>query len=155
MPKFELTCRVSASMPFVWKHFTADLLAKLAPPFPIARIIRFDGCQANDQVIIELDFLIYKTRWTSKITSYQFDSQSHVFVDEGVIVPFGIVAWKHEHRIEASGENSTLVIDKIQFQTNNKLLDLLLFPLIWGMIAYRMPLYKKHLRQPKTLWNLA
>ncbi|MEY4384047.1 MAG: hypothetical protein RI995_1589 [Bacteroidota bacterium] len=151
MPKFELTCRVSASMPHVWKLFTADLLAKLAPPFPIAQIIRFDGCQANDHVIIELDFLVYKTQWTSMITSYQSDGQSHVFVDEGIKVPFGIIQWRHEHRIESAGGDESLIIDKIQFQTNNKLLDLLLFPFIWGMIAYRMPLYKKHLRQPKTL----
>jgi ligand-binding SRPBCC domain-containing protein len=151
MPKFELTCRVSASMPYVWKRFTADLLAKLAPPFPIARIIRFDGCQANDHVMIELDFLVAKTVWTSIITSYQFDGESHVFVDEGIKVPFGIVTWRHEHRIEVIGEKETRVIDRIQFQTNYKLLDLLLFPLLWGMIAYRMPLYKKYLRQPKTL----
>lgn len=151
MPKFELTCKVSASMPYVWKLFTADLLAKLAPPFPIARIIRFDGCQANDQVVIELDFLLYKTRWTSIITSYQTNGQSHVFVDEGTQVPFGIIQWRHEHRIESINAQETKVIDKIHFQTNYKLLDLLLFPLIWGMIAYRMPLYKKHLRQPKTL----
>jgi len=151
MPKFELTCKVSASIPYVWKLFTADLLSKLAPPFPIARIIRFDGCQANDQVVIELDFLLYKTRWTSVITSYQTDGQSHVFVDEGTQVPFGIIQWRHEHRIESINAQETKVIDKIHFQTNYKLLDLLLFPLIWGMIAYRMPLYKKHLRQPKTL----
>ena len=151
MPKFQITCRVTASMPYVWQHFTSELLAKLAPPFPIARIIQFDGCQANDQVIIELDFLFYKTRWNSVITSYQTDGQSHVFVDEGTKVPFGIIHWRHEHRIESVHSQETLVIDKILFQTKYKLLDLLLFPFIWGMIAYRMPLYKKHLRQPKTL----
>jgi ligand-binding SRPBCC domain-containing protein len=123
--------------------------AKLAPPFPIARIIQFDGCQVNDKVCIELDFLLYKTRWNSEITAYQADATSYVFVDEGTRVPFGIKIWRHEHRIEAISENDSAVIDKIQFQTNYKLLDWLLFPLIWGMIAYRLPLYKKYLHQPQ------
>ncbi len=150
MPAFEFRCQVSAAMPAVWKKFTAELLAKLSPPYPIARIIRFDGCQANDQVHLTLDFLIYQTDWTSRITSYQFDGDSHVFVDEGIQVPFGIQHWRHEHRIETYPSGGTMIIDKIQFQTQYKLLDWLLFPFIWGMIAYRMPLYKKHLRQPKN-----
>ncbi len=149
MPNFQITCRVSASLHYVWSQFDQNLLAKLAPPFPIARIIQFDGCQVNDKVCIELDFLLYKTRWNSEITAYQADATSYVFVDEGTRVPFGIKIWRHEHRIESISENESAVIDKIQFQTNYKLLDWLLFPLIWGMIAYRLPLYKKYLHQPQ------
>jgi len=151
MPKFTVSCQVTGSMPYVWSIFDKDLLAKLAPPFPIARVIRFDGCKAHDQVIIELDFLIYKTRWTSEITSYIGDATSHVFVDEGIIVPFGIKTWRHEHRIEVNNKTQSVIIDKIHFQTRYILLDWLLFPLIWGMIAYRIPLYKKLLKQPNTL----
>lgn len=149
MPNFQITCRVSASLPYVWSKFDQSLLAKLAPPFPIARIIQFDGCQVNDKVCIELDFLLYKTRWNSEITAYQVDATSYVFVDEGTRVPFGIKTWRHVHRIESISEQESAVIDKIQFQTNYKLLDWLLFPLIWGMIAYRLPLYKKYLHQPQ------
>ena len=151
MPNFIVSCRVSASMSHVWSVFDERLLAKLAPPFPIARIIRFDGCQAHDVVIIELDFIIYKTQWKSVITSYMADSTSHIFVDEGTRVPFGIKQWRHEHRIEYINPSKSVIIDKIQFQTDYKLLDWLLFPFIWGMIAYRIPLYKKLLHQPKTL----
>ena len=147
MPNFKISCQVSASMSYVWSVFDERLLAKLAPPFPIARIIRFDGCKAQDEVIIELDFLILKTRWNSEITSYISDSTSHVFIDEGTRVPFGIKKWKHEHRIEVINKTQSLITDKIQFQTNYKLLDWLLFPFIWGMIAYRIPLYKKLLKQ--------
>lgn len=149
MPNFQITCRVSASLPYVWSQFDQNLLAKLAPPFPIARIIQFDGCQVNDKVCIELDFLLYKTRWNSEITAYQADATSYVFVDEGTRVPFGIKTWRHEHRIESISVHESAIIDKIQFQTNYKLLDWLLFPLIWGMIAYRLPLYKKYLHQPQ------
>jgi ligand-binding SRPBCC domain-containing protein len=149
MPNFQITCRVSASLPYVWSKFDQNLLAKLAPPFPIAQIIQFDGCQVNDKVCIELDFLLYKTRWNSEITAYQVDATSYVFVDEGTRVPFGIKTWRHEHRIESISEQESAVIDKIKFQTNHKLLDWLLFPLIWGMIAYRLPLYKKYLHQPQ------
>lgn len=138
-------------MTHVWSNFNEKLLSKLAPPFPIARIIQFDGCNAQDKVIIELDFLVYKTRWSSVITSYISDSTSHVFVDEGTQVPFGIIKWRHEHRIEYINKTQSLIIDNIQFQTRYKLLDWLLFPFIWGMIAYRIPLYKKLLKQPKTL----
>ena len=149
MPNFQQSCRVSASLAYVRDQFDKTLLAKLAPPFPIARIIQFDGCKEKDQVSIELDFLIYKTRWDSVITSEHSDATSFVFVDEGTKVPFGIKQWKHEHRMESISENESVVIDKIHFQTNYKLLDWLLFPLLWGMIAYRFPLYKKHLHQPR------
>lgn len=148
MPSFQITSRVSASLPYVWSKFDQNLLAKLAPPFPIARIIQFDGCQVNDKVCIELDFLLYRTRWYSVISSFKADTTSYVFVDEGTKVPFGIKAWRHEHRIESIDEKTSSIVDKISFQTNFKLLDCLLFPLIWGMIAYRIPLYKKYLRQP-------
>ena len=149
MPNFQITCRVHASLPYVWSQFDQHLLGKLSPPFPIARIIQFDGCQVNDEVCIELDFLIFKTRWHSRITAFQADATSYVFVDEGTRVPFGMKAWHHEHRIESISAIESAIIDKIQFQTNYKLLDWLLFPLIWGMIVYRLPLYKKYLHQPQ------
>jgi len=149
MPNFQLSCPVNASLPYVWSKFDQNLLAKLAPPFPIARIIQFDGCQVNDLVCIELDFLLYKTRWKSVITAFEADSTSYEFVDEGTSVPFGIKQWRHEHRMESISESESMVIDKIHFETNYKLLDWLLFPLIWGMIAYRYPLYKKYLHQPR------
>ena len=103
----------------------------------------------NDKVCIELDFLLYQTRWYSVISSFKADASSYVFVDEGTSVPFGIKTWRHEHRIESISPNECAIIDKIQFQTNYKLLDWLLFPLIWGMIIYRIPFYKKYLHQPQ------
>ncbi|MEY4954560.1 MAG: hypothetical protein RI981_645 [Bacteroidota bacterium] len=149
MPNFQITSQVSATLPYVWSKFDQKLLAKLSPPFPIARIIQFDGCHVNDKVCIELDFLLYRTRWYSVISSFKADASSYVFVDEGTSVPFGIKTWRHEHRIESISPNECAIIDKIQFQTNYKLLDWLLFPLIWGMIIYRIPFYKKYLHQPQ------
>jgi hypothetical protein len=52
----------------VWTQFDADLLKKLSPPFPQVRIVRFDGCQTGDIVTLELNLVLAKPLWTSKIT---------------------------------------------------------------------------------------
>ncbi len=59
--------------------------------------------------------------------------------------------WRHEHRIEKHDAKSADIVDKISFQTKYWLLDYLLFPLFWGMIVYRIPLYKLYLNQPTNL----
>lgn len=145
MPSFQVRTRVNASMKDVWTLFDATLLAKLSPPFPKVRIVRFDGCQTGDMVSLELNLLFAKLPWTSQITDSIQKEDVCAFVDEGVEMPFGLRAWRHEHRIEKQDVTSCTIVDQISFKTNYLLLDYLLFPLFWGMIVYRIPLYKLYL----------
>ena len=72
----------------VKEGFTEALFAKLAPPFPPVKVLRFDGCRAGDLVDLELNFIFFKQKWTSKITEDHLDAQEFRFVDEGIVLPF-------------------------------------------------------------------
>lgn len=151
MPSFSVRTRINAPMQDVWTQFDAALLSKLSPPFPKVRIVRFDGCQTGDLVSLELNLLVAKLIWTSQITDSIQNEDFCAFVDEGVKMPFGLTAWRHEHRIEKHDLKSCTIVDQISFKTNYLLLDFLLFPLFWGMIVYRIPLYKLYLNQQTSL----
>ena len=64
------------------------LFNKLAPPFPRAKLLRFDGSTTGDVVEVELQFGLFKQRWQSLIVEHGQDSQSIWFVDEGKQLPF-------------------------------------------------------------------
>lgn len=151
MPSFRVRTRVNATMQDVWTKFNADLLKKLSPPFPQVRIVRFDGCQTGDIVTLELNLILAKPLWTSKITDSVQNELACYFVDEGVEMPLGLTAWRHEHRIEKKDEKSADIVDKISFKTKHWLLDYLLLPLFWGMIVYRIPFYKMYLNQQTSI----
>ena len=147
MPSFRVRTRVNAPMQDVWTQFDATLLKKLSPPFPQVRIVRFDGCQTGDIVTLELNLMLAKPLWTSKITDSVQGEQACYFVDEGVEMPLGLTAWRHEHRMEKIDPKSTYIVDDISFKSKNWLLDYLLLPLFWGMIVYRIPFYKLYLNK--------
>jgi ligand-binding SRPBCC domain-containing protein len=151
MPSFRVQTRVNATMENVWSRFDASLLTKLSPPFPTVRIVRFDGCQTGDQVSLELNLIAVKPIWNSLITSSAQTDTHCVFVDEGTKMPFGLIAWRHEHRIEKIDAGHCQIVDQISFKTKFWFLDYLLFPFLWGMIVYRIPLYKLYLNQPTNL----
>ena len=145
MPSFIVRTKIKAPMQSVWTNFNAALLAKLSPPLPTVKIIRFDGCAQDDLVILELNLIVKKVIWSSKITASEQTATYCSFTDEGIEVPLGITQWKHVHRIEFLTEETCQIVDHIRFTTSNTLLDMLLFPFIWGMIVYRIPLYKHFL----------
>jgi ligand-binding SRPBCC domain-containing protein len=148
MPSFQVRTQVNAPMQYVWSRFDETLLAKLSPPFPQVRILAFDGCQTGDQVSLELNLLLYKPIWTSQISSSEQTENYCVFVDEGIVMPFGLRYWRHAHRIEKNDTETCTIVDQISFNSNYWLLDYLLIPFLWGMIVYRIPLYKRFLTKP-------
>ncbi|MFM6948886.1 MAG: SRPBCC family protein [Aquirufa sp.] len=143
MLKFSLQTKINSTIDLVWKQFDKDLLEKLSPPFPLIRISTFDGCNVNDNVVIEMNFLLYKTSWSSLIIENQTSESEKYFIDQGIKMPFGLKYWKHKHGLKMINDHQTAIIDSIEFQTNYRILDYILFPLFYGMILYRIPLYKK------------
>jgi ligand-binding SRPBCC domain-containing protein len=143
MLKFSIQTPIKASMTNVWKQFDQNLLEKLSPPFPIVRISTFEGCHTNDRVVLEMDFLLLKTTWSSIITDFQESESENFFIDEGVKMPFGLTYWQHKHSVKKLTDASSAVVDTIQFKSKFFLLDYLLYPLFYGMILYRIPIYQK------------
>lgn len=126
----------------VKKGFDEKLFTRLSPPFPPVKLERFDGSKKGDLVSLELDFLLFKQKWTSLITDDQTNDQEFYFVDEGTELPFFLKKWTHKHRIIKKGDQS-IIRDEIEYEGPFKIMTWLLFPALWGQFMYRKPIYKK------------
>ena len=140
--KLKIQTSVEKNYLQVWEGFTEDLFNQLSPPFPPVKVMQFDGCQKDDTVELELNFLLFKQRWKSLITDQQSTNTEIFFLDEGVKLPFFLTFWKHRHRIIKNGD-STIIADEIEFRTPTLLTNYLFYPLLWLQFAYRKPIYRK------------
>jgi ligand-binding SRPBCC domain-containing protein len=140
--KITVSTRVDKNYLEVKEGFTEKLFLNLNPPFPPVKLLRFDGSSKGDIVILELNFLIFKQKWTSKITADHTDENEFYFIDEGIELPFFLKKWKHKHRVIKSG-NGSLIKDEIDYTGKFGLMTLLLFPVLYGQFLYRKPVYKK------------
>ncbi len=145
MLSYSISTPIQAPISHVKKLFTADLLLKLSPPFPKVALQRFDGCKKEDTVILIINLIFLKVTWSSLIIEDQETEDEWYFIDQGVIMPFGLQFWQHKHRVKKIDHKSCEIIDEISFDAQNSFLNYLLFPFLWGMIFYRKPFYKKYL----------
>jgi ligand-binding SRPBCC domain-containing protein len=143
--KLSISTTVNQSWAQVTEGFTEKLFLSLNPPFPPVKLLRFDGCHKGDVVALELNFLLFKQNWDSLITSDETGTGHFQFVDEGAKLPFFLRRWVHRHRIEQSGEGTT-ILDAIEFSTGTWLTDVLFWPVLYGQFAYRIPIYKRFFR---------
>lgn len=127
----------------VFQAFDINLFMKLKPPLVSLNVIRFDGCQKGNEVHIEVKILWMKQKWISLITDQQSNENKIYFIDEGVLLPKPLKYWKHKHIIEKSIDSS-IIIDDICYNTNNILLDFLLFPALFLQFYFRKPVYKSY-----------
>ncbi|MBI0401480.1 SRPBCC family protein [Cyclobacterium marinum] len=123
--------------------FNSDLFKALNPPFPPVKLLRFDGSSPGDLVSLALNFIFFKQEWTSKITADHLDEKEYFFIDEGIKLPFFLKKWRHKHRIVANGVDQSTIIDEITFSTPNRLLDYLMYPVLYFQFSLRKPIYKK------------
>lgn len=140
--KLKISTEVGQALPQVILGFNEDLFKKLSPPFPKVILKRFDGCLKGDIVSLELDFLIFKQMWTSEIISYESNPEKFEFVDKGIELPFFLMSWQHRHTLLL--ENGVVsIVDDINFSSNFKFFDYLLFPVMYLQFFFRKPIYKK------------
>lgn len=154
--KLRVTTRVDASLEAVDAGFTKDLFERLNPPFPIARLKAYGGEHPGDLVKIELDFLLFKQLWVSEIIDREESTDEIYFTDVGKELPFFLKEWRHRHilkRDKATG--GTFIIEDVDFQGPALLPNFLLYPALWGLFAYRKPIYRKVFRAQKQQQNTA
>ncbi len=126
----------------VKEGFNETLFKKLIPPFHPVKLLRFDGSTKGDIVTLELNFNLFKQKWTSEIMEDQTTDKEFYFIDKGTELPFFLKCWTHKHRIVKDGENS-IIRDEIDYQAPFWILTLLLYPAMLLQFAYRKPIYKK------------
>ncbi len=145
--KLVLTTNVSSVPQKVWQGFDQTLFEKLAPPFPLIKLLRFDGSEKGDLVEVELNFIVFRQLWQSLIVDYGQSKDEIWFIDEGRRLPFFLRYWRHRHRLIriASG---TQIVDDIEYRTPSVVLDYLMYPLMWLQFAYRKPIYRRVFNEP-------
>lgn len=141
--KIKIKTKVKQSYQKVFEGFTKDLFLKLNPPFPPVKLLRFDGCNINDKVILRLNFIFFKQVWESLITENETKEKEIYFVDEGIKLPFFLKYWKHQHIIKENAQGETEIIDYIQFKTPFLLSNFFFYPLLYLQFLYRKPIYRK------------
>lgn len=131
----------------VFAKFNKDLFLKLSPPFPIVKLIRFDGMKVGDEVHLELNFLLGKTYWCSKIVDFRESAFEIYFTDIGTRLPPFLKHWKHIHRIiRGSEDDRCIIVDEIHFKTPLRILDYLMYPMLYLQFLYRRPIYRRILQ---------
>lgn len=128
--RIRLVTTVMAPFKEVYTGFNKKLFEYLMPPFRLAKIERYQGQEPGD--IIDLRFRVpFVGNWTVIIKEKWLSYREYGFIDRGLRVPFGIVYWKHIHRVVARDKNTSFIIDDIEYETEWKVLDYLLyFPLM-------------------------
>ncbi|AMM50867.1 hypothetical protein TH61_06255 [Rufibacter sp. DG15C] len=140
--KISLQTRVAQDYLSVLDQFNLDLFTALAPAFPKMKVLRFDGSFPGDRVEIELQVGPVKRRWTSLITERHITDQEAWFVDEGQELPAPLTYWRHQHLITHHGTYS-IIHDLIEFRTKNRVLDYLVYPVLYAQFALRGPVYQR------------
>lgn len=141
--KLTLRTPVSAPLRSVWEGFDESLFKKLSPPFPPVKLVRFDGSRTGDLVSLELNFILFKQNWTSRIADQQETDEEIYFIDEGTKLPFFLSFWRHKHRLIHQKTGGTLIADEIEYRTPFLLFDYLMYPVLWAQFAYRKPIYRR------------
>lgn len=134
---------VGSPMRQVQAAFNEQLLKKLNPPFPVARLRKYEGEQPGAAVWIELDFLLFRQLWKSRIVARAESAAFLSFTDEGEQLPFFLRSWEHEHRLEALPAGRTRITDRLTFTTPWWLPNWLAQPVFKGLMMYRQPIYRR------------
>jgi ligand-binding SRPBCC domain-containing protein len=132
---------VKADWNRVREGFSSHLFVKLSPPYPRVKLLRFDGSNKGDLVALELNFLLFKQKWTSEIVEESIGDGCWLFVDEGKELPFFLKSWNHVHEVRKS-KSGSIISDSIRFSSGWLLIDFLLWPLMAAQFLYRKPIYR-------------
>jgi ligand-binding SRPBCC domain-containing protein len=126
----------------VFNAFDEKLFHKLSPPFPKMKLVRFDGSKPGNMVEVILDAGVKSFRWTSLITDRKITDTEAFFIDEGQQLPPPLSKWHHKHLVSKRGNGAT-IHDIITYSSGNKLLDVLLYPVMALQFGMRKPIYQK------------
>lgn len=144
--RLRIAIKVNKDYQTVARGFTEKLFRKLNPPFPPARLHRYDGSQPGDRVVLKLSFLLFSQWWESEITDQQTGDEEINFTDEGRVLPFFLNTWRHVHCIQKRPQGGSTIVEDIQFSSGYAWADFFLFVPLYLLFAYRIPIYKNYFK---------
>lgn len=124
--------------------FNEDLFRALKPPVLNLKVERFDGCKTSDEIHLKIDlFGLINQEWISLITDHGDSFEECFFIDEGKKLPAPLKYWRHKHRLIRINDHESYIVDDITYSTGNSALDLIIYPTLYSMFCFRIPVYKK------------
>lgn len=145
--KILIQSKISREKDEVVAGFDLELFKALKPPLLNLEVPRFDGCQTGDEVHLEIKAGPIKKKWVSLITDHGDSKEEWYFVDEGKLLPAPLKRWRHKHIVRKINDESTLIIDDIEYSTNNLMMDILIYPAMFFQFWLRKPAYKKFFKK--------
>lgn len=131
----------------VFSRFDENLFLALKPPFLPLTLRQFDGSMKGDEVKITLGKGFLSQDWDALIVE-QVETEAEIyFIDKGVKLPFFLKKWTHRHRILKLNNGQSEIIDDIAYFTPlGKIMDFLMFPVLYLQFWMRKPVYKRYFK---------
>lgn len=130
----------------VMERFDLTLFEALKPKVGKMEVVQFTGSKKGD--VVSIRFLSpVKATWVSHITEDGSDAEKAYFIDEGVELPFPLKYWHHKHIVAKKTENSSLIIDDIRYKASNRLLGLLMYPIMYLSFVLRKAVYRAYFKE--------
>jgi ligand-binding SRPBCC domain-containing protein len=131
------------------ERFDRRLFEFLLPRAGKVEIVEFTGSKTGDRV--HLRFLSpFRIEWISDIVDHGINDDEAFFIDKGIQLPPGISYWRHKHIVRRISENSSLIIDNISYKSNNILLTILIYPILFLSFLPRKKAYQKYFQTATT-----
>lgn len=141
--KLIISQKVKGNYKGIFEKFDRNLFEYLTPKFPKMEIVEFGGSKPGN--IVHIKFLSpVKQDWISEITEEQVNEKEAYFIDEGRKLPFPLKEWKHKHIIRKIDDNSSEIIDEMQFSSGIKLFDPFIYPGLFLAFNPRKKLYENY-----------
>ncbi len=143
--RFQILTRVKGDHREVFRQFDQNLLLQLNPPGVRLQILDFQEPDVpGGRIKLRVTILgSIRQDWENEFSQYELSDRECHFVDEGVLMPFPIRKWRHDHRILADGPGRAIINDDITFKTGFFLMDWMMFPILWLQFRYRRPIYRR------------
>lgn len=127
----------------IMQAFDRNLFEALKPKGAKMEIVEFTGSKKGDTV--HLRFLFpFKMEWISKITEDAVSPEEAYFIDVGTKLPPGLNSWKHRHVVKNIDSKQSWIIDDIQYRGVNRLLTILLYPILYLAFYPRKKIYRAY-----------
>jgi ligand-binding SRPBCC domain-containing protein len=131
----------------VFNRFDKDLFLALKPPFLPLTLRQFDGSMKGDEVKITLGKGFFSQDWDALIIEQSESADEIYFIDKGIKLPFFLKKWTHRHRILNLKNGQSEIIDDIEYFTPlGKIMDFLMFLVIYAQFWLRKPVYKRYFK---------
>ena len=148
--RFQILTPVKGNLRKVFAGFDHNLLLQLTPPGVKMELLRFDAPdKPGGRIQLRITLLgMIRQEWTNEFPEYALSDAECHFVDVGVVMPFPIKMWRHDHRVLSDGPNRAIINDDVSFKTGFFLMDFLLYPILWLQFRYRRPIYRRIFGKP-------